>query len=162
MNKLTVIFLMVVFTFFYCSGQSGSRLPSVAVRGLDGSLLNSSVIGQTGKPVIILFWATWCRPCIKEMTAIADLYGEWKSKTGVVIYAVSVDDSRSQPGIAPLVRSRGWAFEFFLDTNGEFKRAMGVVDVPHLFVLNGKGEIIYQKAGYTEGSEEQIPDWLKP
>jgi len=145
-----------------CSSQEGKKLPSVTVRGLDGSTMNSSEMGNTGNPVIILFWATWCRPCIREMTAIADLYGEWKENTGVVIYAVSVDDSRSQPGIAPLVRSRGWAFEFFLDTNGEFKRAMGVVDVPHLFVLNGKGEIIYQKAGYTEGSEEQIPDLLEP
>jgi peroxiredoxin len=154
--------IMVLFPVFNSIAQPGRKLPSVPVRGLDGSIRNSSLMAQTGKPVIILFWATWCRPCLKELAAFSDRYGEWKEKTDVIIYAVSVDDSRTQAGIAPMIRSRGWEFEFLLDPNSDFKRAMGVSDIPHMFILNAKGDIIHHHSGYTEGSEELIPEMLKP
>jgi hypothetical protein len=58
--------------------------------------------------------------------------------------------------VRPLVNARGWEYEFLLDTNQDFKRAMGVIDVPHIFILNGKGEIVYQHTSYTEGSEKEL------
>jgi len=143
-----------------CQVKENKKLPSVVLKSPDGGAFNTSEMGGLGKPVIIIFWATWCKPCIKELTAIADFYDEWKEKTGVVIYAVSIDDSRTQFNIRPLIKSRGWEYEFYNDPNGDFKRAMGVVDIPHLFILNAKGEIIHQRTSYVEGTEQELFDQI--
>jgi cytochrome c biogenesis protein CcmG/thiol:disulfide interchange protein DsbE len=160
MNHSILIFFLLLSANNICFAQESRKLPSVILKSPDGEFYNTSEICNLGKPAIILFWATWCRPCIKEMTAIADLYNEWKEKTGVVIYAVSIDDSRTQFNIRPLIKSRGWEYEFYNDPNGDFKRAMGVVDIPHLFVLNAKGEVIHQQTTYIEGTEKEIYDLI--
>jgi hypothetical protein len=51
----------------------------------------------------------------------------------------------------PLVDGNGWEYHVLLDPNGTLKRAMNVQNVPHLFVLNSKGEIVYNHAGYMDG-----------
>lgn len=160
MNKSVVIFMLIISINGICQVKENKKLPSVVLKSPDGGVFNTSEMGGLGKPVIIIFWATWCKPCIKELTAIADFYDEWKEKTGVVIYAVSIDDSRTQFNIRPLIKSRGWEYEFYNDPNGDFKRAMGVVDIPHLFILNAKGEIIHQRTSYVEGTEQELFDQI--
>jgi cytochrome c biogenesis protein CcmG, thiol:disulfide interchange protein DsbE len=160
MNKSILILLFIFSIHRICLAQESRKLPSVVLKSPDGEVFNTSEIGDLGKPVIIIFWATWCKPCIKELTAIAEFYYEWKEKTGVIIYAVSIDDSRTQFNIRPLIKSRGWEYRFYNDPNGDFKRAMGVVDIPHLFVLNAAGEIVHQRTSYVEGTEEELFDLI--
>ncbi|MGB4535723.1 MAG: TlpA disulfide reductase family protein, partial [Tenuifilaceae bacterium] len=93
---------------------------------------------------------------IKELTAIADLYDDWQEETGVKLIAVSIDDAKTVNNVRPMVNARGWEFDFYLDSNGDLRRAMGVTNVPHTFILNGKGEVVYQHTSYTDGSEMEM------
>ena len=55
--------------------QSAKTLPeNVTVKALDGSAVQTSVIQNDGKPIIVSFWATWCKPCNKELDAINEVY----------------------------------------------------------------------------------------
>lgn len=129
------------------------KLPNVTVTDLKGTKVNTDKLFNDGKPMIISFWATWCKPCVKELTTIADVYEEWQAETGVKLYAVSIDDSRSSAQVKTLVNGKGWTYEVLLDLNSEFKRAMNVNAVPHTFVVNGKGEIVWQHTSFSEGAE---------
>jgi peroxiredoxin len=163
MKRILILSTLSLFVFFTLQAQStgGKKLPSVTIKTLDGKTFNTTQISNNGKPIILSFWASWCRPCLKEMAAISDLYDDWQDQTGVKLVAVSIDDARTVNNVRPLVNARGWEFEFYLDTNSDFKRAMGVNDVPHTFILNGKGEIVYQHTSYTEGSEKELFKKLK-
>jgi len=129
------------------------KLPSVDIKDMKGNPFNTSNIANDGKPMIVSFWATWCKPCIKEMTAIHDVYAEWQEETGVKFYAVSIDDARSSSQVAPLVNGKGWDYTVLLDQNSDFKRAMNVGPIPQTFVVNGKGEIVWQHTSFSEGAE---------
>ena len=130
-------------------------LPSVDVKTLNGKTFNTQEVDNEGKPIIICFFATWCKPCMVELKAIADLYDDWQEETGVKIYAISIDDSRSSSKVSPLVKGQNWEYEFLLDENSDFKRAMTVNDIPHTFVLNGNKEIVWQHTSYSPGAEEE-------
>jgi len=132
------------------------KLPSANVITLDGKNLNTADLTNEGKPYIISFWATWCKPCIKELTTIAEVYEDWQDETGVKVVAVSIDDSRSSSQVKALVNGKSWEYLVLLDPNSEFKRAMNVNAIPHTFIVNGKGEIVWQHTSFSEGAELEL------
>ena len=138
-----------------------AKLPAVDIQALDGSVFNTKDIQNDGKPVIISLWATWCKPCIAELLAIADEYEDWVEETGVKLYAVSIDDAKTSARVAPFVKGKGWEYTVLLDVNSDFKRAMNVSDVPYLCILNGDGEIVWQHTSYAQGGEEEVYQIIK-
>ena len=98
----------------------------------------------------------WCKPCNRELNTIKEVYEEWQEETGVKLVAISIDDARSAARVKPHVDGNDWEYEVYLDQNQDLKRAMNVVNVPHTFVLNGKGEIVWQHTSFVEGSEEEL------
>ena len=135
----------------------GAKMPeNITLKALDGQSVQSSVIQNDGKPVIVSFWATWCKPCNRELDAIKEVYDEWQDETGVKLVAVSIDDARSAARVKPWVDGKDWPYEVYLDQNKDFARAMNVVNVPHTFIINGEGEIVWQHTSYQDGGEEEM------
>jgi len=155
MHKLVILLAVSLFVSVAYSQEQKNYgpVPSVEVKTLDGQTLDMSTISNDGKPIIITFWATWCKPCIKEHDAINDVYSEWVDETGVKMYAISIDNARSSKRVLPTVNGKGWEFEVLLDENGDFKRAMNVNVPPHTFIVDGNGQIVWQHVGYLEGDE---------
>ncbi|MCB0771174.1 MAG: TlpA family protein disulfide reductase [Flavobacteriales bacterium] len=138
------------------TAQNGATMPSVIVQGLDGKKTDTKTFSNDGKPYIVNFWATWCAPCKRELAAIADKYDKWQEETGVKLIAISIDDSRSMSRVNPYVNGQAWDYEVYLDPNGDLKRAMNVNNVPHTFLVNGKGEIVWQHNNYEPGDENEL------
>ena len=157
MKKLLTLLLVIIISgSLTAQTEQGSKLPSVNVKTLEGQTFNTQDITNDGKPIVISFWALWCTPCKKELDAYNDNYEEWQEETGVKIIAVSIDDSRSTAKVLPFVSGKGWEFDVLLDPNGDFKRAMSVNMIPHTFILDGEGNIVYQHTSYYEGLEDEI------
>jgi thiol-disulfide isomerase/thioredoxin len=142
------------------AAQSG-KLPSVTVQGLDGKKVNTATWNNGGKPMIINFWATWCAPCKRELNTINEKYAEWQKLTGVKIIAVSIDDARSMNRVGPYVSGQDWEYEVYLDPNGDLKRALNVNNVPHTFLVDGKGNIVWQHNNYEPGDENELYEQVK-
>jgi peroxiredoxin len=164
MKSLILIFALTYFSTFVISQEDKNNgllektIPSVELKDLNGELVNTSEISNDGKPIIISFWATWCAPCKKELNTINDMYIDWQEETGVKLIAVSVDDERTKNRVVPYVDSKSWEYEILLDSNGDFKRAMGVNNVPHTFVIDGNGKIVYSHNNYAPGDEYELYD----
>lgn len=148
-----IILSLLFLTFGLAIAQK--QVPSINLKTLDGKTINSTSLKNDGKPVVVSFWATWCKPCQLEMDIINEVYEEWSEETGVKMYSVSIDDSRNVGRVAPMVNGKAWDMNILLDTNQDFKRAMNVTSVPHTFILMN-GKIVYEHRGFTEGDEEEL------
>jgi cytochrome c biogenesis protein CcmG, thiol:disulfide interchange protein DsbE len=160
--KKIVLSVLVITSFVLSSfAGDGDKIPASTVKKLDGSKINSNTFSNNGKPIIISFWATWCKPCKKELDAIQENYSEWAKETGVKLIAISIDDVRSSGKVVTDVKLKGWEFEVYLDENQDFKRAMNVNNVPHTFLVDGNGKIVWSHNSYTEGDEDELYENVK-
>lgn len=154
-----MVFIVILFLILSCNttySKELKTLPNVKVKNLKGELVEAKSLGNEGKPFVINFWATWCKPCILELNNLHELYDKWQKETGIKIIAVSIDDVRNSKKVAPFVMGRKWNFEVYLDENGDFRRAMNVNNPPHSFLINSKGEIVWEHNGYAPGDEEYL------
>ena len=58
--------------------------------------------------------------------------------------------------VSPYINAKAWDFEILLDPNGDFKRAMGVNNVPHTFLVDSDGNIVYSHNNYAPGDEDEL------
>jgi len=168
LNKIYVkyiftAFLCLAFSFVYAQSNDSTlmNLPDVTVKTLDNKTIHTNEITNNGNPIILVFWKSCCPPNIKMLDALNEVYSDWQAETGVVLYAISIDDSKNSSKIPPMVNGKGWEFNVLLDANSDFKRAMNVVATPHVFIINGNYEIVWQKTTYMPGEEEEIYKYLK-
>ena len=156
--KQVIVALAISFGFSIL--VEAQTVASVDLKNLEGMTVNPSDIVGKGNPTVICFWATWCSPCKRELNNYMDYYVDWKEETGVEIIAVSIDDSRSMSRVAPFVTSSGWEYDVLLDPGRDFARAMQVINVPHTFLVNGKGEVVWTHNNYAEGDEDELYEEL--
>ncbi|MDE5624745.1 MAG: TlpA family protein disulfide reductase, partial [Muribaculaceae bacterium] len=90
--------------------SASAALPSVPLQNLDGDAVNASTLGTDGKPVIVSFFATWCKPCMRELAAIEQVYDDWQDETGVELVAVSIDKAQDADKVRSLVASHDWPY----------------------------------------------------
>jgi len=92
---------------------------------------------------------------------LSDYYEDLQKTTGVKLVAVSIDDARTSAKVGPFVAGQEWEYTVLLDPNSVLRRAMGVNNVPHTFLLNGKGEIVYQANKYVPGEEKHLIEAIR-
>ncbi|MBN2654553.1 MAG: redoxin domain-containing protein [Nitrospirae bacterium] len=90
--------------------QAGVAAPDFVLPDLNGKQVRLSDF--RGKAVLLNFWATWCGPCVKEMSDFNDLYIKLKGK-GFVVIGVSVDVSADS--IKYFVKQKKLAFPILHD-----------------------------------------------
>ncbi len=156
MQKLFILTIAFCLNFIGFTQENNLKtIPSVTLKDLDGNIINTAELGFDG-PVVISFWATWCSPCKRELNAINDLYADWQEETGVTLVAVSIDDEKTKNQVPVYVNGKAWDYLVLLDPNGDFKRAMGVNNVPHTFLIDKDGKIVYTHNNYAPGDEEHL------
>ena len=146
--------LISLFAILFASVQTiHAQLPTVTLKTIDGKTVRTDTLANNGRPFIIDFFATWCKPCNRELDAISEVYDDWRTETGVKIFAVSIDN-------------HGWEYDVLLDPNGDLKRALGIQMIPYVLIVDGQGNIAYKHMGYTDGEEseliEKVRELIKP
>lgn len=153
--------VFLFWAFCLCVVTADAQLPSVTLKTIDGTTVRTDTLRNGGKPFIIDFFATWCKPCNRELKAINEVYDDWVSETGVKLYAVSIDQAQNINKVKPMVDEYGWEYKVLLDPNGDFKRSLGIQMIPYTIVVDGHGNIVYQHNGYTDGAENELIEQVR-
>ncbi len=127
-----------------CSAEVPVKLADLTVQNLNGAPVN---LGQyAGKPIALTFWATTCPGCVEEIPHMTALYGKFAAKGVQVIGLAMSYDDLSQ--LKAMVANKHIPYTVLQDKTGAAAQAFGPVRLtPTFFVLDGKGNIRYQKIG---------------
>ncbi|MCF8255729.1 MAG: TlpA family protein disulfide reductase [Bacteroidia bacterium] len=160
--KKSIAFLLAAFVTLTVFAQKDDQtMPNMVLKDMNGKPKNMSDYSKTGKITIVSFWATWCSPCKKELNNINDVYDDWKNKYNLELVAVCTDNARNTQKVKPYVDGQGWEFDVVMDVNQEFQRALNIVQIPHTFLLDQNGKVVYQHSGYVEGDEFALEEKIK-
>lgn len=158
MKKIILILIISVSFFSFAQEElsQGKTAPNFKLESLDGGYVELSKIIGKG-PVLISFWATWCKPCMEEMSELNKIHEELKDK-GFTLLAISTDNEKTIAKVKPLVKSKGFNFTVLLDKNSDVARKYYAQQIPFSVLIDKDGKIISSHMGYMKGDEKKLRD----
>lgn len=145
---------IIIFVFLFLSSTLFATVPTFSLRDLDGQMVN--INQYLGKKIIVLdFWATWCKPCVKNLPKLEKVYQEFKDQ-GVVVLGLNQDGPRSLNKVEPFALSLGLTFPILLDEDQEVVRKYQVAGFPTTIVIDRDQSIALTLRGYRPGDEEEL------
>jgi cytochrome c biogenesis protein CcmG/thiol:disulfide interchange protein DsbE len=137
--KKTILLILLLFLSFVSFSQNRKSFPhKVMLKDINGNRVSSTTFYNFDKPIIIDFWATYCKPCIQKIEFYKKQYKEWQDNYGVKIIIISVDEKRYQKDAIKITKNRKWPFQFYFDENKELLKELSKSElIPQSFIYNG-------------------------
>ena len=130
--------------FWLAPGKGLQPVPAVTITTIDGKAIELEKL--RGKPYMVVFWATDCPGCVKEIPHLAELYQEL-GKDGFQILAVAMPHDEL-PLIKAMREQKNMDYEIAFDQDGSLSKAFGGVMVtPTNFLVSPQGKIVLQQMG---------------
>ena len=157
MKLISLCVIIICFSVFAQPDPDGMRKGSnFKLENLEGDIIELETELGDG-PILLSFWATWCKPCIEELGEFKKIYSEFKDK-GFKMFAISTDDERTVAKVKPFVKTKNYDFPVLLDTNSDVARLYYAQAMPFSVILNKDGYIVYSHLGYMRGDELKVRD----
>ena len=157
---VTALICLSVITGMFSSVAFAKQPALFELKTLDGDTYK--LADDLGNSVIILdFWATWCKPCLRELPHINKIYEEYKDQN-LKVYAISIDTPASTSKVKPTIRRYKFDLPVLLDPDNEVIRKFSPNrNVPYLVIIGANGEIVREFSGYKPGDEKIVEDVVK-
>lgn len=159
MNSLVAIFILIVFRGCSSGEKENPNSSSELVRDIDKIKL-TDINGQAislqqyeGKTIFINFWATWCKPCVKEMPSIHEAQNAFEGKD--IIFFLASDENPEQ--IREFSASHDYKFNYVRIQNPE---EINVQTLPTTFIFNNAGDKVFMETGARRWNEKNSIDTI--
>ena len=112
--------------------------PAFTLTTLTGNPANLS--DYKGRPVLINFWASWCKPCRGEMPDIVAAY-QAHQETGLAVLAINLTDQEGMKDVRKFVAEFQMPFPVLLDEKGRVRRLYALIGVPTSVFIGSDGVV---------------------
>ena len=110
--------------------------------------------------MLVSFWATWCRPCRKELPHLEALAARYAGR--MTVLAVNTDGPKAVAKVPPILESAGYKHIVVpLDTAADVQERLHVGSIPFLILFDRQGNEVYRHIGYKEGDELELAARVK-
>lgn len=163
MKQAIILFLAVLFSFAAkAQDEEITKIPTnLTVYDTDGNAKPLSEVLDHDGLTIIDFWASWCRPCHYELQELNEKHEEWNAETGVKMVLISIDKEDKRFKIPILTEKYGWKGESYIDNTFEVKNALGVDQIPNVFLVDKEGNVLYHSLGYSSKGTKKLYKTIK-
>ena len=156
-SGILIITLLLFSNFTFL--KAVEKAPEFQLTDLNGKQVALKELLKKG-PVIIDFWATWCKPCVKSLPEIQKLYQKYKNDS-LTIVGINVDGPRNRSKVKPFVKSMGLEFPILIDENGEVIQRYRLMSIPSTVIVSSDGNIVKVLKGYRPGDENFLEKEIK-
>ena len=154
MSRRTLVALLLVSWLTAPPSSSAAPATRFRVTGLDGTRLELDQLRRRG-PVLIDFWATWCKPCLSSIPELQALHERFGPR-GLTVLGVSVDGPRNYAKVRPFVARLGITYPVTLDSDGRLQADYQVRAMPTTVLVDTAGMIVHMTQGYRPGEGEAL------
>ncbi len=152
--KIVALLLLLPVVLALADEGTAAKAPSFTLEDVDGNVINLDSLLTKG-PVLMSFWALWCKMCIKELDALKPFAEEFDS-LNITLLAISQDKTRSVPKVKPFATSHKWTYQVVLDPENVMRELYNVQAMPTFFIIDQSKQIVFTHQGYKPGDEEVI------
>lgn len=129
--------------------------PAFVAPLLQGSQIDTSrIVGH--RPMVLIFWSTWCDPCIAQLPHLVRIHSQLRDRVEVV--SVAVDDEHELPDLRALVTKHGVSYPVALDPGGAavLPRFSSSTGLPLILVIDTAGHVQFMQRNYKPGDERAL------
>jgi len=137
--------------------QSLEKIPDFSLKDINGKAV--SMNDFRGKLVLINFWATWCGPCLDEMSVFRQVEDQWRKK-GLVVLLINMGESASR--VRGYVKRYALTLPVLLDPNTDLFVKLGVRKLPTSLLIDSDGTIVARKVGAFLSTENLEKEFIIP
>ena len=151
---LILAILSVVGLYFFNKYNVAPVIEILKLEVVDQDTNKFDIPSLKGKMVIVSFYASWCPNCIEELKLLNSI----KNTKLADVEVLAITDE----GLEKMVdfkTKKQYPFTFLTLTNSF--SSLGIVSIPTTYLLNTKGEIVYNKVGYIDWDDESTLNHLK-
>lgn len=159
MKKIVVILALVIICAYAEEPAKTPDAPDFKLTDVNGNDIILDSLLKKG-PVLMSFWALWCKMCIKELDALRP-YADELDSLNLSLLAISQDKSRSVPQVKPFATSHKWECDVLLDPENVMRDLYNVQAMPSFFIIDQNKKIVFTHQGYKPGDEKIIMDKLR-
>lgn len=158
---ISVLILIIISTLLWADEKTVTLkdASSFSLYDVNGKLVVLDSLVKKG-PVIMSFWALWCKMCIKELDALKPYYPEIES-LGISFLAVSQDKAKSKDEVKSFAAGHKWQYQVVLDPDNKLRKSYNVQVMPTFFIVDQNKKIIYTHQGYKPGDEKKVMEKIR-
>jgi peroxiredoxin len=130
----------------------GQKPPEIEIKEWLNTSEEYTLEKLKGKIVIMDFWATWCRPCVRAMPHLQQVWDAYKDK-GLVVIAISAE---TKSKVEPFAKRYKYTFPFAMDDNRKTNKAYGIRSIPTTYIIAPDGKVAWQGHAGSKDIEKTI------
>ena len=158
--KLITYFVLMQFAVVIAQEKGTlGKIPNLDLKLLNGKKTNVYKLLESG-PLLIDFWATWCKPCKIVMQHLNQYHNEYKEK-GFKVVMINQDTPRSLGKVKSYINSKNYDFLVSIDPNQQIAKKLNGQIMPNLILINQDGTIRWRHQGYMPGEEKEIKQQIE-
>ena len=161
-KKINIIVFYSLVASMFIFGQDNStisKIPNIDIKLLNGKTTNIYKLLESG-PLLMDFWATWCKPCKQVMKHLNEFHNNYKDQ-GFQVLMINQDTPRSLGKVKAYINSKDYDFLVSIDPNQQIAKKLNGQIMPNLLLIKKDGTIHWRHQGYMPGEEKEIKEKIE-
>ena len=146
--------MSIALSFLFATNMRGANLLDLTLIDIDGKKVHLDKLAED-EPLLLYFWATWCKPCRKTQPKIADLAKKYKERVEVV--GINVGGLDSPKDIKKYITRHRITYTMLIDHDDEAVKAYSVSAIPVVILLDKTGKILFRDNEPPANLEKFLP-----